>query len=99
MRQTPYFVALLDAGGSSMKIDLFDPAFLADPYPTYAWLREHSPVHDLGSGYWIVSRYDDVSHVLRKPQLYSSQLGYGGMMSGGEQLPGADPSRRRDPGY
>lgn len=79
-----------------MKIDLFDPAFLADPYPTYAWLREHSPVHDLGSGYWLVSRYDDVSHVLRKPQVYSSQLGYGGMMSGGEQIPGAEPRRRRE---
>ena len=24
-----------------MKVNLFDPDFLADPYPAYAWLREH----------------------------------------------------------
>ena len=24
---------------------LFDRAFIDDPYPAYAWLREHSPVH------------------------------------------------------
>ena len=80
-----------------MKIDLFDPEFLADPYPTYAWLRDNSPVHDLGAGFWLVSRFEDVSHVLRKPAVYSSQLGYSAMMSGGDEtlLPGGHRHRRR----
>jgi len=31
----------------------FDPAVLADPYPLFAWLPEHQPVHyqpELGTG-------------------------------------------------
>jgi cytochrome P450 len=79
-----------------MKIDLFDPTFLADPYPAYTWLREHSPVHHLGGGMWAVSRYDDIFHVLRNPAVYSSELGFGGMMRGDAmRLPGGDDRRRR----
>lgn len=78
------------------KIDLFDMAFLADPYPTYRWLREHSPVHHLGAEYWLVSRHEDVLRVLRTPAVFSSELGYGGMMSAdASALPGSDPDRRR----
>lgn len=66
-----------------MKVDLFDPTFLADPYPTYARLREGSPVHPLGGGFWAVSRHDDIVRVLRQPTLFSSELGYGGMIGGG----------------
>ncbi len=81
---------------STVNVDLFDPAFLADPYPTYRWLREHSPVHHLGAEYWLVSRHDDVVRVLRTPTVFSSELGYGGMMSAdASALPGSDPDRRR----
>jgi cytochrome P450 len=81
---------------STVKIDLFDPTFLTDPYPTYAWLREHSPVHHLGGRYWLVARHDDVARLLRDTDVYSSELGYGGMM-GGEmaRMPGADRDRQR----
>jgi cytochrome P450 len=79
-----------------MKVNLFDPDFLADPYPAYAWLREHDPVHHLGGNFWAVSRYDDVQHVLRHPAVFSSELGYSGMMGGeGSAMPGADRDRRR----
>lgn len=79
-----------------MNIDLFDPAFLADPYPTYAWLREHSRVHHVGGDYWVASRYEDVVHVLRHPSVFSSELGYSGMIGGDQaQMPGGDPDRRR----
>ena len=27
----------------------FDPAFRNDPYPSLRWLREHDPVHRIGS--------------------------------------------------
>ena len=37
-----------------------------DPYPVYARLREHSPVHrSVILGSWIISRYDDVLAIAR----------------------------------
>ncbi len=45
----------------------FDPAFLTDPYPTYARLRDEDPVHRNALGILIVSRYDDTHQVLRDP--------------------------------
>ena len=46
--------------------DPFEPGFDAWPYDQYARLREQDPVHwsELLCG-WIVSRYDDVSSILR----------------------------------
>jgi hypothetical protein len=41
--------------------------FLDDPYPYYAALRSRSPVHELESGSFFVSRYDDVVAVYRHP--------------------------------
>ena len=53
-------------------IDVRDPAFLADPYPTYARLRDEDPVHSLGDRTWLLSRYDDVTRVLRDHDTFSS---------------------------
>ncbi|HSA91301.1 MAG TPA: cytochrome P450 [Burkholderiales bacterium] len=39
--------------------------FLDDPYPYYAALRESSPVHELESGSYFLSRYEDVVAVYR----------------------------------
>jgi len=51
------------------QVDLFSPDFKANPYPTYAQLRSTSPVHRVelpdGRGMWLVTRYEDVSAVLR----------------------------------
>lgn len=41
-----------------------DPAFRADPYPFYAALREHDPVHRTGDTV-ILTRYEDVAYTLR----------------------------------
>jgi cytochrome P450 len=41
------------------------PAFIDDPYPTYAALRQHDPVHAIGPHQWLLTRYDDVSTVYR----------------------------------
>src|SRR3712207_5639817 len=47
------------------RVDLFDPAFVADPYPTYARLRSATPIHRVtlpdGRGLWLITRYEDVS--------------------------------------
>jgi cytochrome P450 len=42
-----------------------DPAFIADPYPTYRYLRETAPVFRMPLGMWMVSRYADVALILR----------------------------------
>jgi cytochrome P450 len=41
------------------------PGFIDDPYPVYAQLRERSPVHSIGPGQWLLTRYDDVSQLYR----------------------------------
>ncbi|HLJ58035.1 MAG TPA: cytochrome P450, partial [Chthonomonadaceae bacterium] len=56
---------------TSPHVDFTSPEFLADPYPCYARLRAHGePVYlDLAGptgGMWLVTRYDDVSAVLRE---------------------------------
>src|SRR5207249_3937681 len=44
---------------------LLDPEVLANPYPLYARLRSEDPVHwDPYLHAWIVTRYEDVIHVL-----------------------------------
>lgn len=52
---------------------LFTWEFATDPYPTYAWLRTHSPVHrtTLPSGVeaWLVTRYADARQALADPRL------------------------------
>jgi cytochrome P450 len=51
------------------RVDLFDPEFKANPYPAYAGLRSEGPVHRValpdGRGVWLVTRYEDVSAVLK----------------------------------
>ena len=51
------------------RVDLFDPSFKADPYPTYAELRSSAPVYRAalpdGRGVWLITRYDDVLAVLK----------------------------------
>ena len=65
----------------------FDPAFRRDPYPSYAWLREHAPVNNAG-GFWTVAAYEDVVHVLKSPQLFSSKA-MGGAMAQSQNGMGA----------
>lgn len=47
----------------------FDPAFRADPYPSYLMLRETDPVYQNPLGFILLSRYDDVDRFLREPGL------------------------------
>ena len=32
------------------------PEFIDDPYPTYAALRQHDPVHAIGPQQWLLTR-------------------------------------------
>jgi len=53
-----------------MHFDPFSIEFQKDPYPTYAWLREAAPIlWDESTGLWYISRYEDVSALLRDRRL------------------------------
>ena len=46
------------------------------PYPFYAQLREHDPVHRLETGEFLVSRWEDLDHVVRHPEIFASGVGH-----------------------
>ncbi|HMY08215.1 MAG TPA: hypothetical protein PKE34_01185, partial [Marmoricola sp.] len=61
-------------------LDLLDPAFQADPYPTYAALRSgpsvvHVPAAAGHNGYWALTRFGDVWDAVRDPATFSSASG------------------------
>ncbi|GLY69544.1 cytochrome P450 [Amycolatopsis taiwanensis] len=43
----------------------FVPGFFEDPYPQYKMLRDNDPVQNHPLGFWFVSRFDDVSTLLK----------------------------------
>jgi cytochrome P450 len=49
------------------------PGFVDDPYPFYAALRVHSPVHALGPDAVVLTRHADVLAVYRAPQASSDK--------------------------
>jgi cytochrome P450 len=62
------------------KFDPLDPAFLADPYPGYAWLRDNEPVHHRerdhrAPGFWALSRFEHIWDAVRRPEVFSSASG------------------------
>ncbi len=62
-------------------IDLSDhDAFVeAVPHEWFTVLRHEDPVHwnpePNGRGFWAVTRYEDIRHVHRSPQIFSSEIG------------------------
>ena len=62
----------------------YSPDVIDDPYPSYARLRDRSPVHFVDElDVWIVTRYDDVAQILHDPDTFSSAQGMGQLMAGG----------------
>ena len=55
--------------------DVFEPAFMADPGPVYAELRERAPVahSDRWGGAWMPTRYEDVAAVAHDTVHFSSR--------------------------
>ena len=56
-------------------VNPFGPHMIADPYPTYARLRETGPVVADPPGVWVASRYADVQRVLRDPRFGRESFG------------------------
>ncbi|MFY1652871.1 cytochrome P450 [Solwaraspora sp. WMMB762] len=56
--------------------DPFSYRIHEDPYPTYAYMREHAPLYrNEARDFWALSRYEDVLPALRNPSLFSSRNG------------------------
>ena len=53
-------------------IDLLDGDLYSNgPYETYAWMREHSPVHwDATNELWGIARYDDIVEIERRKDVF-----------------------------
>jgi cytochrome P450 len=49
----------------TMLFDPFAPGFTDDPYPQYAVMRAEAPVYQHPFGFWLLTRYEDVSWLLR----------------------------------
>ncbi|MET7392648.1 cytochrome P450 [Dactylosporangium sp. NPDC005572] len=77
-----------------MTAELFDPwsaEFVARPYPAYAWLREHAPVHWFEpSRQYLISRHEDVNALLRDRRLGRSYLHVASHEEMGRSAPPAD---------
>ena len=51
------------------------PQLVNCPYGFYQRLRDEAPVHRLPNGDFVVSRYDDIVHIDRHPELFSNFIG------------------------
>jgi pimeloyl-[acyl-carrier protein] synthase len=56
--------ALAEANLSSPML----PENRSDPYPIYAFIRNHEPVHHAPDGSWVLTRYDHSAALLRDPR-------------------------------
>ena len=68
---------------------LIDAAFLANPYPAYAALRDAGPIHwsdEFFGGAWLVTRHADVELVLKDPRFSAQRTG--AWVKGRESVPG-----------
>lgn len=64
------------AAAGEFRFDPYDYEFHEDPYPTYAWLRAHAPVHHAAADdLWVISRHADVFDVLRRDDVFSNRMG------------------------
>jgi cytochrome P450 len=55
--------------------DLLGPEITRDPYPFFAQLREHDPVHySEAHRAWLITRYDDNVAAFADPALSSNRV-------------------------
>jgi cytochrome P450 len=53
-----------------------------NPFPTFARLRREEPIRQVpGHGHYLVTRYEDVAHVFRHPEVFSSERAYSALQT------------------
>ena len=64
----------MTADATDRVVDLLDgDLYVSNPYPTYAWLREHAPVYwDSINELWGISRYDDILEIEKAKDVFIS---------------------------
>ncbi len=60
-------MAVADTTQPVFGLNPFEPGFYENPYTQYSLLRENEPIHHTAMDSWIITRWDDVHAVLRKP--------------------------------
>ena len=65
----------MTTAGDVAPFDHFDPAFMLDPYPGYARLREQCPVHrsERHGGFYVLSTFHDVYEAAQNYEVFSSE--------------------------
>jgi cytochrome P450 len=66
---------ILDAAKWAKTFHVYQPELQDDPYEHFAQLRQHCPVarSDEAGGFWVISKFADVVHVLQNPDVFSSE--------------------------
>jgi cytochrome P450 len=82
------------ADGVAGLMALFDPHRVADPYPTYAWLRAARPIWRPIENVYVLSRHEDCAAVLRDPRFGRAEGGRLGLRRVGR---GAEMTSERPP--
>jgi cytochrome P450 len=72
------------ADGVAGLMTLFDPQRVADPYPTYAWLRSARPIWQPVERVYVLSRHEDCVAVLRDPRFGRAEGGRLGLRRVGQ---------------
>ena len=54
----------------------FDSDFVQNPYPVYAILRDHDPVHRTALGFWVLTRHEHIVAALNGPRLSNAPAPY-----------------------
>lgn len=69
--------APIDPGAAAAyRFDPQDPAFVADPYPCFDYLRQQAPIQRGATGAWVLSRYVDISAALIDDRLGNAPSEY-----------------------
>ena len=79
----------MTASAPLSEIDALDPTLYVRgvAHDVFRWLRENDPVHwDEKNNLWVITKYEDISHVERHPQLFSSAQGVRPRGGGGGEL-------------
>jgi cytochrome P450 family 142 subfamily A polypeptide 1 len=79
----------MTASAPLSEIDALDPTLYVRgvAHDVFTWLRENDPVHwDEKNNLWVITKYEDISSIERRPEVFSSARGVRPKGGGGGEL-------------
>jgi cytochrome P450 family 142 subfamily A polypeptide 1 len=79
----------MTASAPLSEIDALDPTLYVRgvAHDVFTWLRENDPVHwDEKNNLWVITKYEDISSIERRPEVFSSAKGVRPKGGGGGEL-------------